>query len=60
MFVCNYSLVDFVIWKENILLMIYFEFNVGFWDDVFKVVVVFYLIGIVIWNVFLFGEKIFD
>ncbi|XP_050384867.1 ascorbate transporter, chloroplastic [Argentina anserina] len=32
----------------------------GSWDDVFKVAVVLYLIGTVIWNLFSTGEKVLD
>lgn len=32
----------------------------GSWDDVFKVAVVLYIIGTLVWNIFSTGEKILD
>lgn len=32
----------------------------GSWDDVFKVAVVLYIIGTLVWNLFATGEKILD
>ncbi|MTV28646.1 ACS family MFS transporter [Nitriliruptoraceae bacterium ZYF776] len=32
----------------------------GSWDDVFKVAVVLYLIGTLVWNLFSTGEKVLD
>jgi ACS family sodium-dependent inorganic phosphate cotransporter len=34
--------------------------NAGSWDDVFKVSVVLYLVGTLVWNLFSTGEKIID
>lgn len=33
---------------------------VGSWDDVFKVAVILYIIGTVVWNLFSTGEKVLD
>lgn len=33
---------------------------VGSWGDVFKVAVVLYIIGTIVWNLFATGEKILD
>ncbi|XP_044503989.1 ascorbate transporter, chloroplastic-like [Mangifera indica] len=32
----------------------------GTWDDVFKVAVVLYIIGTLVWNIFATGEKVLD
>jgi len=34
--------------------------SVGSWDDVFKVAVVLYIIGTLVWNIFSTGEKVLD
>ncbi|RWV88670.1 hypothetical protein GW17_00049222 [Ensete ventricosum] len=46
-------------------LKLYFSFFesyklAGSWDDVFKVAVVLYIIGTLVWNIFSTGEKILD
>lgn len=35
-------------------------FSVGSWDDVFKVAVVLYIIGTLVWNLFATGEKVLE
>ena len=35
-------------------------FRAGSWDDVFKVAVVLYIIGTLVWNLFSTGEKVLD
>lgn len=35
-------------------------FSIGSWDDVFKVAVVLYIIGTLVWNLFSTGEKILE
>lgn len=36
------------------------SFSAGSWDDVFKVAVVLYIIGTLVWNLFATGEKVLE
>ena len=49
---------------DNKLIAIYINLTnrmfAGSWDDVFKVAVILYLIGTLVWNLFSTGEKILD
>lgn len=36
------------------------SFSAGSWDDVFKVAVVLYIIGTLVWNLFATGERVLE